>query len=108
MHALPKSVYILFLRHPYGIRFKELYQYKPELLDIYNKVTNKYEKEEIERAITDLVDMTKPNINIQCSRIRASFRSLMDEHIARHYYIDGLNGEAKKISIPENLIDIRY
>ncbi|MCX6228296.1 MAG: hypothetical protein NTV75_03825 [Bacteroidia bacterium] len=108
MHALPKTVYILFLRYPVGIRFKELYQYKDELLQIYNKVTNKYEKEEIERAIDDLVDMTKPNINIQCSRIRASFRNLMDEHIARHYYIDGLNGEPKKILIPDHLIDIRY
>ncbi len=108
MHALPKTVYILFLRYPKGIRFKELYQYKTELLEIYNKVTNKYEKEEIVRAITDLVDMTKPNINMQCSRIRASFRNLMDEHIAKHYYIDGLNGEAKMISLPKKLIDIRY
>lgn len=108
MHALPKTIYILFLRYPDGIRFKELYQYKDELLQIYNKVTNKYEKEEIERAIDDLVDMTKPNINIQCSRIRASFRNLLDEHIARHYYIDGFNGEPKKILIPDHLIDIRY
>ena len=108
MHALPKTVYILFLRYPNGIRFKELYQYKTELLEIYNNVTNKYEKEEIARAITDLVDMTKPNINMQCSRIRASFRNLMDEHIAKHYYIDGLNGEAKMISLPKKLIDIRY
>ena len=108
MHALPKTVYILFLRYPKGIRFKELYQYKIELLEIYNNVTNKYEKEEIARAITDLVDMTKPNINMQCSRIRASFRNLMDEHIAKHYYIDGLNGEAKMISLPKKLIDIRY
>jgi len=108
MHALPKTVYIFFLRYPKGIRFKELYQHKQELLEIYNKVTNKYEKEEIERAITDLVDMTKPNINMQCSRIRASFRNLMDEHIAKHYYIDGLNGEPKMIALPKKLIDIRY
>ena len=107
MHALPKTIYIFFLRYPDGIRFKELYQYKKELLEIYNKVTNKYEKEEIERAIDDLVDMSRPNINIQCSRIRASFRNLMDEHIARHYYIDGFNGEPKKILIPDHLIDIR-
>ena len=40
--------------------------------------------------------------------IRASFRNLMDEHIARHYYIDGFNGEPKKILIPDHLIDIRY
>jgi hypothetical protein len=108
MHALPKTVYILFLRYPQGIRFKELYQHKAELLEIYNKVTNKYEKEEIEKAITDLVDMTNPSINQKCARIREAFRNLMDENIARYYYIDGTNGEPKKISLPENLIDIRY
>jgi len=104
LHALPKTVYLLFLRYPKGIRFKELYQYKVELLEIYNKVTNKYEREEIQRAIDDLVDMTKPSINQKCARIREAFRTIMDEHIAKHYYIDGTNGEAKSIALPPNLI----
>jgi hypothetical protein len=108
MHALPKTVYILFLRHLEGIRFKELYEHKTELLEIYNVVTNKYDNEEIEKAIDDLVDMTKPSINQKCARIREAFRNIMDEHIARYYYIDGLNGQPKKISLPKNLIDIRY
>lgn len=108
MHALPKTVYLFFLQHPEGIRIKELYQHKKQLLEIYNTVTNKYENEEIKRAIDDLVDVKKPNINMQCSRIRAAFRNIMDEHVARHYYIDGLNGEPKKIALPLNLIDIRY
>lgn len=108
MHALPKTVYLLFLRYPKGIRFKELYQYKAELLEIYNKVTNKFEKDEIEKAIDDLVDMTNPSINQKCARIREAFRKIMDEHVAKYYYIDGPNGEPKKISLPKNLIDIRY
>ena len=107
MHALPKTVYLLFLRYPKGIRFKELYQHKTELLEIYNKVTNKYEKEEIERAIDDLVDMTKPSINQKCARIREAFRTIMDEHIAKHYYIDGMNGEPKSIALSPDLITIQ-
>ena len=108
MHALPKTVYLFFLRYPKGVRFKELYQHKTELLHIYNRVTNKYDNAEIEKAINDLVDMTNPSINQKCARIRESFRKLMEENIARHYYIAGLNGEPKKISLPQNLIDIRY
>lgn len=108
MHALPKAVYLLFLKHRNGIRFKELYQYKSELLEIYYKITNKDNKEEIEKAIDDLVDMTNPSINQKCSRIREAFRKIMDEHIAKYYYIDGANGEPKKINLPDNLIDIRY
>ncbi len=107
MHALPKTVYLLFLRYPNGIRFKELYEYKAELLEIYNKVTNKYVREEIEQAIDDLVDMTKPSINQKCARIREAFRNIMDEHIAKHYYIDGTNGEPKRIALPQDLIEIR-
>lgn len=107
MHALPKTVYLLFLRYPKGIRFKELYMYKAELLEIYNKVTNKYEREEIQRAIDDLVDMTKPSINQKCARIREAFRTIMDEHVAKHYYIDGTNGEPKSIALPTDLITIQ-
>ncbi len=107
MHALPKTVYLLFLRYPNGIRFKELYRHKAELLEIYNKVTNKYEKEEIQRAIDDLVDMTKPSINQKCARIREAFRTIMDEHIAKHYYIDGMNGEPKCIALPPELITMQ-
>ncbi|HEY4063625.1 MAG TPA: hypothetical protein VGM30_17075 [Puia sp.] len=107
MYALAKTVYILFLRHPEGIRFKELYEHKRELLEIYNKLTNKNNKEEINAIIKDLVDITNSSINIQCARIRGAFRDIMDEHIAKHYYIDGLNGEPKKIVLPRILIDVR-
>ncbi len=107
-HALPKTLYLLFLRYPNGIRFKELYQYKSELLDIYNKLTNQYDKDEITRAISDLVDMTKNSINEKCSRIKEAFLSIMDDNTAKHYYITGERGEPKRISLPQNLIDIRY
>jgi hypothetical protein len=105
MHALPKTVYIFFLKHLNGVRFKELYQHKTELLEIYNLITNISDKEEIEEKIKDLVDMKKNSINEKCSNIRASFRKIMDEHIAKHYYIDGMNGEPKKISLPNDLIE---
>ena len=108
MHPLPKTVYILFLSHPEGIRFKELYLYKKELLAIYNKITNQYDKEKIEKAVDELVDMTNPSINQKCSRIREAFRKIMDEDIARYYYIDGSNGEPKKILLPERLIEMRF
>lgn len=106
MHALPKAVYILFLNHPEGIRFKELPEYKKELLNIYSRITNKYEPEEIERAVNDLVDVKKPSINQKCSRIREAFKTIMDENIARHYYINGAKGEPKKIALGASLIKL--
>jgi hypothetical protein len=108
MHALPKAVFILFLRYPDGIRFKELYMYKNELLEIYNKLTNKSDKNEIERAINDLVDMTNPSINQKCARIREAFRNYLDEDIAKFYFISGANGEPKKIKLPRHLMTMHF
>jgi hypothetical protein len=31
-----------------------------------------------------------------------------DDHMARHYYIDGRRGEAKKISLPRELVVALY
>jgi hypothetical protein len=108
MHSLPKAVFILFLRYPDGIRFKELYMYKNELHEIYNKLTNKSDKNVIDRAIDDLVDMTNPSINQKCARIREAFRNYLDEDIAQFYFISGANGEPKMIKLPRHLMTIHY
>ncbi len=108
MHPLPKAVFILFLRYPDGIRFKELYLYKKELLEIYNKLSNKSDKNEIERAINDLVDNTNPSINQKCARIREAFRHCLDEDTAKFYFVSGFNGGPKKIKLPRHLITINF
>lgn len=105
MHPLSKAVYILFLRHLEGIRFKELFLHKSELISIYNQITSRDVKADILRSIDDLVDMRNPSINQKCSRIREAFRNLMDDRTAKSYYITGLNGEPKKISLPSELIN---
>lgn len=38
LEPLVKSLYLLFLRHPEGIIFKNLPDYRKELADIYNKL----------------------------------------------------------------------
>ncbi|MBO4719775.1 MAG: hypothetical protein J5658_07880 [Prevotella sp.] len=51
--------------------------------------------------------MTNPllnSINEKCARIRGAFVGQFDDCMARHYYIDGSRGEAKKISLPRNLV----
>ena len=36
--------------------------------------------------------------------LTSHFLGQFDGHMARHYYIDGLRGEAKKIALPRNLV----
>ena len=53
-------------------------------------------------------DVTNPllnSINEKCARIRGAFISQFDESLAQHYYIYGMRGEAKKISLPRNLVE---
>ena len=64
-----------------------------------------------ERALQSIEDVTNPllnSINEKCARIRGAFVGQFDDHMARHYYIDGRRGEAKKISLPRKLVVALY
>ena len=104
MEPLVKAVYLLFLRHSEGIFFKHLPDYREELTRIYSKLRPLGLND---RAIQSIEDVTNPllnSINEKCARIRGAFLCQFDNHIARHYYIDGMRGEAKKIALPRNLV----
>ena len=104
MEPLVKAVYLLFLAHPEGILFKHLPDYREELTEIYVKL-KPYGLSD--RAIQSIEDVTNPllnSINEKCARIRGAFVGQFDDHMARHYYIDGPRGEAKKISLPRDLV----
>ena len=104
MEPLVKAVYLLFLKHPEGILFKHLPDYREELMQIYVKLRP---NGLTDRAIQSIEDVTNPllnSINEKCARIRGAFVGQFDDHLARHYYIDGLRGEAKKIDLPRDLV----
>jgi hypothetical protein len=108
MEPLVKAVYLLFLNHPEGILFKDLPSYRNELAEIYGKLRP---GGLTERALQSIEDVTNPllnSINEKCARIRGAFVGQFDDHMARHYYIDGRRGEAKKISLPRELVVALY
>ena len=60
-----------------------------------------------ERSIQSIEDVTNPllnSINEKCARIRGAFLEQFDEHLAKNYFITGKRGEAKKITLPRNLV----
>ena len=104
LEPLVKSVYLLFLKHPEGIIFKDLPDHREELAHIYNKVRP---LGLTERALKSLEDVTNPmlnSINEKCARIRGAFLGEFDDYMAKYYYIEGKRGEAKKISLPRDLV----
>jgi hypothetical protein len=104
MTPMAKSVYFLFLRHPEGIAFKDLPDYRNELREIYHSVSCYDDKDRMEQSINDVTDPTKNTINENASRIRKAFVSQFDNRLAENYYITGGRGEAKRITLPRQLV----
>lgn len=104
MHPLSKALYLLFLRHPEGISFSDLPDYRKELLRIYELMSGRDSREDIRRSIDDVTDPTRNSINEKCSRIKQAFLREFDDSIARNYYITGGRGEPKKILLPREMV----
>lgn len=104
MSPLPKAVFLLFLRHEEGIPFKYLSDYRDELHQIYMQLTNRVQTFVIHKSLDDVCDPTKNAINEKCARIREAFVGKFDDRLAKNYYITGNRGEAKRISLPRELL----
>ena len=110
MEPLVKSVFLLFLKHPDGIVFKCLPDYREELSDIYNKVRGKdtqrdtSEVMEYSKNIINVTDPLNNSINEKCTRIKEAFLLKFHESLAENYFITGKRGEPKRIRLPEDLI----
>lgn len=104
LEPIVKAVYLLYLKHPEGIPFKCLPDYRGELNDLYVKIKPLGLNERAQRSIEDVTNPFLNSINEKCARIRKAFLDLLDEHVAEQYYIQGARGEAKKISLPRDLV----
>lgn len=104
MEPLIKAVYLLFLNHPEGILFKCLPDYREELAIIYAKLRPWGLSNRALRSIEDVTNPLLNSINEKCARIRKTFLDILDEHVAEQYYIQGERGEAKKITLPRDLV----
>lgn len=104
MEPLVKAVYLLFLKHPEGIVFKNLPDYRMELADIYNKVKPWGLTDRALRSIEDVTNPLLNSINEKCARIRKVFATILDSSVAEHYYIKGTRGKAKSIDLPREMV----
>jgi hypothetical protein len=104
MEPLVKAIYLLFLKHPEGIMFKYLSDYRKELARIYSELRPTGLTDKALQSIEDVTNPLLNSINEKCARIRGAFVGQFDNYMAKSYYIDGLRGEAKKISLPRDLV----
>lgn len=104
LEPLVKAVYLLFLKHPEGIIFKNLPDYRKELTFLYDKVRPWGLTERTLQSIEDVTNPTLNSINEKCARIKKAFLSAMEADMAEHYFIKGTRGEPKGIDLPRELV----
>lgn len=104
MEPLVKAVYFLFLKHPEGIVFKELTDYREELLSIYKELKPMGLSKRTIQSIEDVTNPLLNSINEKCARIRSAFVKEIDEGLAKNYFVTGERGEAKKVTLPRDLV----
>lgn len=89
MDTLTKAVFLLYLKHPEGIRYKELSDYQQELEEIYSSITGREDLDSIRKSVSDLCDPLNNSINEKVSKVKKAFKDVVNEHTAKFYYIDG-------------------
>lgn len=107
MRPTAKALYLLYLKYADGIAFKDLPDYKDELMKIYAKVTSLSNEDAQREAVEALVDPFQNTINVTCSRVKEAFVSRFNNDLADYYVISGKRGDAKKIKLNRGLVELK-
>ena len=105
LHPLSKALYILFLLHPEGIEQNRIDEHRQELEQIYNIIMPVRDDEAAERIIDNVLNPLTGTLNQNLSRIKRFFKTvIIDDTVARQYYITGKRGQAYSITLPRHLV----
>lgn len=101
------AFYFLFLRHPEGIRYKDMVDYRDELMDIYWHLVDR-ERADVEKTIDNLINPLGNEMNVCASRIKAAFIKVIGEHVAKFYCLEGPAGDKKRVPLDRDLVIWEY
>ena len=105
MRPLVKTVFLLFLRHPEGIRFADLRDYRHELTVLYGEISGRSDKDELQRSIDRLIDSKDNSIHEKASNLAAALSKYFSPQQLPLYTLAGKAGEAKRIALDRNLVE---
>ena len=105
--SLTQTLYLLFLRHPEGIRRVDLPDHRKELLELYSSISGTGNlAQQIERIDT-LADRHSNSFNENRSRIKAAFAKALGESLAKPYLISGVAGGVYKIEVNRERVEYK-
>ncbi len=97
-----KSLFLLYLNHPEGIKRSHLVDHLTELRSYYAMISSSASNEQINENIQRLVDVTEGNMDQVFSRIRNKFRTAIPD-LWTNYAIQSI-GETHKIVLNRELV----
>ena len=108
MPALYKALYILFvMNRKKGIVLQRLEDYHSDLVYLYKKTLGRESLTPRQLQSINKLESSYNNdgsVYVTLTRIKTAFKSVIDDHLAKYYYIVGSPGEPYNISLNEDLI----
>ena len=105
LRPLVKTVFLLFLRHPEGIRYGELPDYRDEMTDLYKSITRRSDPERLQESIDRLVDPADNSIHEKAAKLAATLAGYFRPEQLPAYTLTGKAGAPKRIRLDRSLVE---
>lgn len=105
LKPLCRMLFILFLRHPEGINFKDLSLYEQEMLDIYGRITRRGDALTMQRSIRHITDSTNSLMSVHRSQLSRSLARYIDKTLLPQYLISAGKGSTRSIPLSRELVE---
>ncbi|GEM_PF-4553860 len=105
MSHLTKSLYFLFLMKS-EIDLTEIQRFEEELLVIYKHISNQENIDKMEESVSLLLRNENNELYIHFSRIKSAFCKVINQEIAKNYYVKGAKSSPKSIELDKGLTNI--
>ncbi len=92
-----------------GVILRSLSDYRRDLYSIYGQLSGAGELEEMKLRIGDMTNALSNSASEKISRIKRVFEEAIGKDLAKNYYIWGVIGDAKRISLTrDKVVDQRF
>ena len=105
MRPLVKTVFLLFLRHPEGIRFGDLHGYRDEMMDLYMGISGRGDREALQDSIDRLTDPRDNSIHEKAANLAATLSRYFRPGELPAYTLTGKAGAPKRIRLDRTLVE---
>ena len=105
LRPLVKTVFLLFLRHPEGIRFGDLPAYRDEMTALYKGITRRTDPERLRESIDRLTTPGDNSIHEKAANLSAALSRYFQPSQLPAYTLTGKAGTPKRIRLDRTLVE---